>query len=442
MVNIVASRQGRLSMAIALGIMLLTYFINNLSFPLGGEKSLLLKFEAVRNYLCPRENKVVDSVLFVNVTYDRVLVPVTDDNGLPVGCRQITDRGKLLRLLKQLKKQNNYKYILLDVFFGENTPTDYDEQLYATIASMPRIAIPCHGNEKLADGRLKAKAGYADYTATFEETSFVKYPFWTNSQKALPVKMYEELTGRKLTRFGQISLDGMDYGGIYLDGWRLMPMSVVLTFDVWASTTYADDGQKIWYNLGMDLLNDGIPEQGIEGYGLLYSEPTLTKNKYIVIGSFEGDDMHNTFFEKTTSGAIINFNAFLALMKGHHIVNPLFLIVLFVMFSFMSYLILCNKSFPSLVSFGDSGGKWQFAKWALSTFVTFTLVVSILCLLMYVVFHESYHILITSMIFWSLQAAMQIRNTPMHMWNNVQILKYIKKQLKRFKLWIGRKKRQ
>ena len=50
--------------------------------------------------------------MFVNVAYDKEFVEATDEYGLPVGQTQITDRQKLLQLLQELKRRNDYKYIL------------------------------------------------------------------------------------------------------------------------------------------------------------------------------------------------------------------------------------------------------------------------------------------------------------------------------------------
>ena len=169
------------SAVIAVGFLIISYCITNLHIPISGEKAVLYKFEMYRNYLFPRSCSVPDSLLFVNVAYDKEFVEATDEYGLPVGQTQITDRQKLLQLLQELKRRNDYKYILMDIFFDEETHTSADSVLFATICSMPRIVIPRHRDGKLANEALYAKAGMADYTTTYKEAGFVKYPYLIDS---------------------------------------------------------------------------------------------------------------------------------------------------------------------------------------------------------------------------------------------------------------------
>ena len=117
------------SVVIAIGFLLFSYWITNLNFPISGERALLYKFELFKNYVFPRESTVNDSILLIDVSYDKTPVKATDEYGIPIGDIQITDRQKLLELLQVLKKRTDYKYILLDVFFGEKGVTPQDSAL-------------------------------------------------------------------------------------------------------------------------------------------------------------------------------------------------------------------------------------------------------------------------------------------------------------------------
>ena len=384
-----------LSFVLSIGFLVFSYWITNLRFPISGEKALLTKLELLHDYLWPRGSEVIDSVLFVNVTYDKELRPTEDEYGIPEGNIPITDRHKLLRLLQYLKEKNDYKYILLDVFFSNDVRTEWDDELFATIEQMPRIVIPCHSDEMLADERLKAKAGLADYLVTFSESDFVKYPYFCDTIQSIPVKMYEELTDRRIKRRGIF----------YTDGWHIVRSSIVLTFSLRAYERYADNGEKIWYNLGMDLLDDSIPEIGVKGDNLLYLRPELTRGKYIVIGSFQGDDTHTTFLEEM-SGAVINFNAFISLLDGHHIVSLSLTVILFVVFFLLSYLTLSRKRLQDLLQ--------QLAKSAhnkairitlkimifVCTWIGYSMLLTILCVITYLTLGEAYDIFITSTMFY------------------------------------------
>lgn len=372
-----------------------SYWVTNLRFPISGEKALLTKLELIHDYFWPRGNEAIDSALFVNVTYDKELRPITDECGTPSGRTQITDRHKLLRLLQYLKRNNDYKFILLDVFFGNDVQTKWDEELYATIDSMDRIVIPCHSDAVIADKRLVLKAGLADYLVTFSESDFVKYPYFCDSAKSIPVMMYEEVTGRKIEK----------HGIFYTDGWHLVRSSIVLTFDLRANETYADNGDKIWNNLGMDLLDDSIPELNASGDSLLYKLPEMTRNKYIVIGSFRGDDTHTTFLEEM-SGAVINFNAFISLLRGHHIVSATLAILLFIIFFLLSYLTLSRKRLKDLLEYMAESSQNKSMRVVLKvliwlcSWIGYSLLLSIMCIITYILLGEAYDIFITSTMFY------------------------------------------
>lgn len=382
----------------AVFFLVFSYWITNLRFPVSGEKTVLSRLEQLRNIVHPKPRVVPDSVLFVNVSYDKEFVAMRDEFGFPAGRTQITSRHKLLELLQYLKKEGTYKYVLLDVFFGEGFSTEWDDSLFSTIVSMPRIVVPCHADEPLADERLKEKAGLSDYIITFNESDFVKYPYFSDKQKSIPIRMYEEITGHRIDRKGIL----------YNDGPMLARRSVVLTYELRADAMYADNGEKMWYNLGMDLLSDSIA--GVDGRGsnLLYESPELSKDKYIVIGAFEGDDTHLTF-SGGLSGAVINFNAFISLMNRHHIVSVTLLCVLFVVFFILSYLTFSRRRMLDVIN--DMKGKTKnktiqkglHLLTFLNTWVGLSLFLTILCVLTYLILGEAYDILATSTLFYVMQ---------------------------------------
>jgi hypothetical protein len=371
--------------------------VTNLRFPVSGEREILAKVETLRDMIWPRPIEANDSILFVNVEYDKEQRPTKDLMQMPAGRIPITDRGKLIRLLSYLKEQDSYRYILLDVSFSDDIQTEYDSELYGLICSMPRIVIPMHSGVRLADNRLLEKAGLADYETTYFKSSFLKYPYFNDTVKSVPIRMYEEVTGRDIKKTGIF----------YSDGGRLARSSIVLTFELLANRTYADDGDKIWYNLGMDLLNDSIAEFGVRGENLLYEDPDLTRDKYIVIGSFGGDDMHSTF-AGTLSGSVILFNAFISLMNEHHVISMTLLCVLFVVFFFMSYLTLSKTGMKELLQERHHAYNNRFSRILLgmlirlSSWIGYSMLLTILCLVTYFTLGEAYDIFITSTAFYLL----------------------------------------
>jgi hypothetical protein len=384
-----------ISIFLSIGFLVFSYWVTNLRFPISGEKTILTKLELIHDYFCPRENESIDSVLFVNVAYDKELRPIVDEYGTPSGKTQITNRQKLLRLLQYLRKSNDYKFILLDVFFENDVQTEWDEELYATIESMKRIVIPRHSDAVLADNRLAQKAGLADYLVTFSESDFVKYPYYCDTAKSVPIKMYEEVSGRSVEK----------HGIFFTDGWHLVRSSIVLTFDLRANETYADNGDKIWNNLGMDLLDDTIPELNALGDSLLYKQPEMTRGKYIVIGSFHGDDTHTTYLEEM-AGAVIIFNAFISLLNGHHIVSATLASVLFIVFFLLSYLTISRKRLKDLLKeLAESSHKKSIRTllrgliWMCS-WMGYSLLLTIMCIVTYITLGEAYDIFITATLFY------------------------------------------
>ena len=69
------------------------------------------------------------------------------------------------------------------------------------------------------------------------------------------------------------------HGIFYVEGLNLVRKSIVLTFDILANDKYDDDGNIVWYNLRMELLDDSIPEMGAKGSKHLWENSNLTKNR-------------------------------------------------------------------------------------------------------------------------------------------------------------------
>ena len=391
-------------------LLIINYIIANLPIPLGGEKALLRKIEFPNKVLGRSDDGFLDTMLFVNVTYDKVINsnPITDERGDVVGRIPIVDRKKLLEFLKYLNEKDDYKYILLDVFFGlEAGRTEWDEELFSTILSMDRIVIPKHIGRHIAFDSLLTKAGVADYCENYFFNGFSKYPFIIDGETSLPLKMYQEIKGQKIK----------DHGFFYTEGCRLVKRCDVLTMDVLANSAYSKGGKKIWYNLGMDLLADTIvfkkpnctDDIVLSGKNSLYSEPELTRDKYIVIGSFNGDDNHATY-KGTVSGAVINYNAFRTLMKGGHIIHPCFVGALFLLYFLLSLYCLNIDSIKNKKT--KSTHKWirvicSVMIW-FSSWFGLAMVLTLFCALNYLLFGRTHEVLFTACVF-SLLSKCQIK---------------------------------
>ena len=195
---------------------------------------------------------------------------------------------------------------------------------------------------------------------------------------------------------------------VYTDGWRLVRKSVVLTFDINAKSAYNEEGEKVWYYLGADILENEKER------GLLYEMPELTKDKYIAIGAFQGDDTHSTYIG-SVSGTLINLNAYFSLLHNHHVVSITLILVMFCTFFVLAYLTLTRQDLRELA---DTMTQKQSYRWrtrmmtlsALCSWIGYSLFLTILCILTYVFLGEVYEIFITSTMFYLLSLAVKYRD--------------------------------
>ena len=393
------------SAIIAFVLLIFTYFLGNLPYSIMGEKLFLKKAVALHEIIKKEKgNKdVLDDVLFVNVAYDKEMRPYCDTLMGWCGSIPVTNRHKLLELLKYLKKQeeieqesggNYYKFILLDVSFG-SVKTEWDPELFSLIKSMPRIVVPYREDEKIVDEGLMEKARLAKYLQFIQVAGFTKYPYFikTNDkrwEKTIPAEMFEKTTGRKIKKLGPF----------YFDGWRMAKRSCFLSLDVWPD---------YWYNLGMDLLNDtltmvvsGTDTTLLVGENRLYNSSKLTKNKYIIIGSHYryGDDMHNTF-KGDMAGAALCYNAFHSMIHNQYLVNPFIVLFLFFMYFILAIIVLGDGKERIISSkwFKKLRKRWKLVVFLSISFLGTFIVLKVSSLLIFVVFGKIIEIFIVSIVF-------------------------------------------
>ena len=405
------------ALAIAVGMLMLSYWVTNLSLAISGETALIRKVELLRGWFKPHVNPLADSVLLINVAYDKEIIIAKDKKGKEVGYGGIVDRQKLHQLLSELKNKDDslyneehqhfYKYILLDVLFIDDVHTSQDSALFKLIASMDRIAIARDINSRMADTCLIAKAGLVNYDTDYKFVSFTKYPYLKKGKKSLPLKMYEEMTGHTIT----------DHCLFANDGWRLARRSIIPLFVLRCDSSYTQEGYKVWYNMGMDLLGSTYTynDTTIKGKVQLYDNPALFKGKYkdkyqgkyrgkyIVIGAFSGGDMHYSYME-SQAGPVILFNAYLSLLHGHHMVSLWLFLLLLLVFFIMAYLILNDLTIEVLLSKlpTPKNPVFAFFKRYFFIFVSwigYSLLLSILCIFTYLAMGEVYDIFITATAF-------------------------------------------
>lgn len=313
-------------------IIIFTYVMGNIGYPLPGETGALKQITDYKRFLGMQIDNVPDSILLINICYDKALVPY-QENGIPVGKTVITDREKLLQFLTKAKKANNYRYIFLDIFFEEGMNTAYDSVLFHTIASMDRIVIPKHDEANLCDSILNPKAANADYATTWQVLTFSRYQYLHNNEASVALRMYQDRFGTDIKRH---------WGGLwYTDNGRLCQNSSTLLLPVRVTGSLLDEEGQVrernYIHLSADLLDlDRV---------IPISEQI--DDKLIVIGDFK-NDIHTTFLGAQPGSSIL-LNGYLSLSQGAHLVNWLFMSLLFVIYIVIGLFYLSGHSFSSLV---------------------------------------------------------------------------------------------
>lgn len=319
-------RSFAVSLLIAVVLLLAEYAIDNMGHPILDE---LEKLGVVAYIL--RSNEAMpydeDDVVLINVGCDKAVAYMVED-GDTLGTVDITDREKLIHLFR-VAKDAHYKYLFADIRFPKEVQSDYDRELYDLMEQMPRFVISTHADITLADPRLAKVAGYADYGTTLT-TGFSRYQLLQDDMPSVALKMYQEMDGGTLER----------YGPIYAEGWKLsfncifvpVPLSLVTAFD--------GDNLEAQMRLGSQLFRYETDDEIRH----------LLQDKIVIVGDFD-NDVHATY-AGNIPGALINFLSYLQVKEGRHHFNLLFWLPIFLFYVAVCYvLITVPKSDSRLLTF-------------------------------------------------------------------------------------------
>ena len=292
---------------------ILSYILNNQPLFTGEDLNSFAWMEILKERLGMEDSVRKDNALFVNVAYDKQLIDLSDEYGMPIGNTDITDRTKLLYFLQMLDSTKQYAYVFLDVRFEKGCEMpEVDSLLFSTIGKMKNVVVASHADIEQADGLPNEKTAISDYDATIIATNFLRYRYSFGNKQSMALYAYHELKGNEIKRHGHL---------VYTCDNRLCHNSLFVNFPIEDFREYDNNNDKAYYNLGCDL---------IENYS--YDDiGTLTKGKYIVIGDMI-EDMHDTY-SGPTPGSVITFYAFRALMDGKHFVK-IWLVLLMTMVYF------------------------------------------------------------------------------------------------------------
>lgn len=356
----------------SLFLIFVSLWLVNQYFVLGDEKILFQATAGIKKIILGLESKPdPKDFIFVNTSYDNILIDMLDEDGLPFGNQPVTDRKKLALFFERLnKKPECYKYIVCDIFFKDSS--QYDSLLNSKLSCTKNIIIPYHlsdsGNAELP--LININRGLADYRAV--QYVFMKYALIENdTMKSLPLKMYEDITGKKF-----------NYNK-FLSGVNGKPSfnSTVIDFKLRYYELMDRNSEKMYnlVNLGELLrMNDSVFFKAVN-------------NKIILIGDYYENDIHQTLFGKM-SGTLILLNVYLSLINGENLISFGLLIILFIGFFFISIELFSEKSLGERKLIAKYTQK-KIGKFILK-YLSYVLYLTTLSIITYLIFNIHLNILI------------------------------------------------
>ncbi len=305
----------------ALWMMFLSYLWVNTAYSYESESKIMAFTSILKNVTLRMDNKPSkDSLLFINISYDKMLLSLYDSNGFESGKIAVTDRAALIKFIETINLNPNYKFILLDIFFEDST--SFDSLLLANLQKTRGLILPYHldGGDIPLKSHIKNWSGLADYNSDFG--NFLKYSYLQKDTcRTVPLLLYEKYNDGYINKWGPF----------YTSQGSLALNAVALDFPIRSYDIFTDD--SIGYNSTnlYELIN--LPGPFIKD---------LTKNKIIIIGDFKDRDIHPTLYGNM-AGPLIQLNAYLTLASGGHLLSWSLMIFIFINYIIISWFLFSGK---------------------------------------------------------------------------------------------------
>lgn len=308
----------------ALFLVAVTLWLLQKNYTYGDEKFVIRWSSIIKKMVFKIDDKPPrNDLLFINTSYDNMLIDRLDADGFSVGNQVITDREKLAKLFEIMKSNNsNHKYVICDVFFQD--PSPYDSILNQNITQVENIIIPYHIG--LDNGIQKpifdVNKGFSDYNLI--EDSFLKYSLVQNdSLLSLPLKMYMDMYKAEFKKKDIIScMNGKP-----------------------AFNTVIIDFKVRYYDIREDMSPESYPYVNLGEFMSLPDSviAKTIKDRIVIIGDSQERDMHQTLIGNMP-GSIILLNVFLTLKESENLIKPLFLVILFITYFLISLDVFSDKN--------------------------------------------------------------------------------------------------
>ena len=331
-----------LSLANATAMLWLTFFMLAIPQVLPDEYALVQWTSIGKNLVLKLEKKPdSSSILFVNVAWDKVLIdkPDPDIPELIIGSEPITDRNKLIALLKILHKKPHHRMIVFDIFFKGKS--EHDSTLTALLNTLPNCLVSFHRDERDKPDYPDLKLNSKTMTLSDLEKSWgmaMKFKIFHNNEfKSTPLQMYERLYKKKFSKGSWF---------FYIDDQPVLN-SFILDYRVrrfdYTNSRYPHFNLGEWVDPAYKVvpIRDIPTNYNLDSIDHTYTEKFIhnfTKNRLIFVGDFEDRDIHETIYG-ATPGPLVLLDAFLAIEAGDNKIHFSFLALLFTAYFFVSYLV-------------------------------------------------------------------------------------------------------
>jgi hypothetical protein len=288
-----------------------------------GDEKFLIKWTSVvkRLVLQLDDNLPKDNFIFINLAYEKALIPLEDNLGNEV----ITDRAALAKFFKILQQHPDAaKFTICDVFLKGKS--QYDSLLSKNIAGVPNIVFPTHPDDNNKPEKLEIKVPSAMSNYQSADEGFVKFTLLLEEDyKTIPLYMYEKLQKRKFSH----------NWGFYWDNGNPCLNSVIIDYKIRKDEVF-QNGKYPVVNLSELML---LPEE------LIVKE--FLQGRIIVMGDFM-QDKHKTSFG-IMPGSLILLNVYLSLVEGSHLISMGWFLFMIAAFTLYSRIIIFNWHQPSLI---------------------------------------------------------------------------------------------
>ena len=342
------------------GIVLIILTIGGASIEYGlGSEGAVMRYLNVVHAFGGRErysSKDGDDFLPVNVGFDRELVGVKDEYGIPAGKRAVIDRRLLADFLDSIEGAP-YKSLILDIRFYKEDSGNADSALFAAINRLPRLYVASNPDEDAVETIDRDKIAATEYAVSIVDNNFLKYKFESEQGPGMALAVYNQTENDSLRLTGKIP---------WVKG-HFATSSLYLPITYNPEEFYDAAGNKQVYNLGADIME-------------VYSREELAAiadGKIVVVGDYIGGDRHETY-TGNVNGPVILMNGIIALKRGDHLFNWWCIIIMTVIYTLIVLMLIEDPA--KLLPWGLGKSKvWKF----ITMFVSYSAILTTMNIAIY-----------------------------------------------------------